>query len=98
MERYRIEVKRNNEKVGMYYDAKNQRCMVGGYTRILKHVTSVAFDFMKMTDEKMIKQGVRQRNRFRYECTMTDREFRLGIKRLGYRYAVIPTNSVVKYT
>jgi len=97
MEYYRIKIKFKNEWVGIGWDPKNQVLWVGGFNRIIKHVTIISFQFFKMEEDKLLpKTGNKQKNRWRNYQAMSDLQFRKGLLKLGYRYAVLPCKSGIK--
>ena len=87
------------EKIGITYSLKHRMVMIGGKCKLSKHLHSIVYDFMRMSDDKLDERtGTRQRHRYRFYQKMTNDEFRLGLKRLNYRYSVMTTDSVAAFT
>ena len=92
-------MKGKHYKVGITYRPKTGECMVGSPATVRKYAHIVAFKFFRFTSAGSFeKSGHRQRDRFRYYHQLTPSEFEEGLRRLEYRYKVLPTNSIVKFT
>lgn len=100
MEYYQVKIRLNNERVGIGYNYKTGEVWIGCYSRILKHATYVTFKFLKIPEQDLLERtGPRQRNRYRYYAKITDWHFREGLKRLLYRYEVLPCDKFIhKFT
>jgi len=101
MEKYQIHLKgiHEGEKLGITYKVDTGEVMIGGKSRLTKPITSVAFDFMRISEDSLHeKSGRRQRNKFRYYSTMTNSDFRIALRRLAYRYNITTAKSVVSFT
>lgn len=90
MEYYMVKLPYNDERIGIGYDAKKSIVWIGGYTRIVKHVTSVTFKYFRIPQENLIDRNSTQANRFRYYANIQDIEFRQGLRRLSLRFPIIP--------
>ena len=100
MEYYQVLIRHKSQKVGIGYDGKNGIVWVGGYNRVLNHITAITFKYLKVNEDKLTDlSGTRQRNRYRYYAAISDLEFRKGLVKLGLRYAVMPCNAgIFKFT
>lgn len=86
MEYYQIKLKHNNEKIGIGYDPKNGILFVGGFTRILRHITPVVVNHFRIKEEDLLaKTGVKKKNYYRYYAKISDTDFRAGLRRAGVR-------------
>lgn len=89
MEYYQVNIVYKGERVGIGYDPMHGVVWVGGLTRLMNHITPIALRYIKMPEDRLMdKTGVRQKNRFRYYCKMSDAEFRKGMNKLKYRYGI----------
>jgi len=90
MEYYLVKIVHNDERVGIGWDPKNKVIFIGGYNRVLKHITAITFKYFRIAEDEMLDKDSSQRNRSRNYAKITDLKFRQGLKRLGLRYAVLP--------
>ncbi len=91
MEYYKLQLKINDKHpVGICYNP-NGDIFVGANCKLLKHLTTIVYDFFKLTDSVIDeeKTGIRQKNRFRYYAKIKDKQFREGLKKLSFRYTIV---------
>jgi hypothetical protein len=100
MEYYQVRIVYKGQKVGVGYNPKRGIVWIGGFSKVLKHITLIAFKCLKLQDEKILdKSGTRQKNRFRYYAKISDKEFRQGLALIARRYSIYPCKEgIFKFT